>query len=115
MQFGHGLVFLLPALAPILGPTGIGCGQAHAGVEPAGQGGMLLETLGLPCKFNKDGLSQILSQVRVGVRFAERGGIDHVHMPLNQLFESWLGARLSVFAKEFVIGCHACVDVSSLS
>ena len=68
---------------------------------------MLIETLGLPCKFNKDGLSQILSQVRIGVRFAECRGIDHVQMPLNQLFESWLAARLSVFAKEFVIGCHA--------
>src|SRR5262245_65823156 len=106
---------MLPALAPILGPTGIGRGQAHAGVEPTGQGGMLLETFGLPCKFNKDGLSQIPSQVRVGVRFAKRRGIDHVHMPLNQLFESWLGARLSVFTKEFVIGCHARVDFFSLS
>jgi hypothetical protein len=51
-------------------------------------------------------LGHVLGQVRVAANLTQRGGMDEIDVPLNQLSERILRVFAGVFAQQIAIGQH---------
>lgn len=67
--------------------------------------GPLAHRFGLFRQFDENGLGDILGQVRLADQ-AERCGVNHIDVPLDQFSKCLLGALLHVLTQQFAIIPH---------
>ena len=96
--------------AALFGAADIRGEEPRAGVEPAGERGVRKQPGRFAREVGKDGLRDILGQVRVAVHLPQRGGMDKVDVPRDQFRNGGFRLVAHISLQQFTVG-HAHLNI----
>jgi hypothetical protein len=102
IESGLHIGLLFAALAAAFAFFEVGSRQSRGLVEPAGEDGARRKFAGFPGEDDEDGLSD-LSGVAGIADGTQGGGIDEIHISVNEDGEGGLGTAMSEFLEQWMV------------